>query len=39
VDSNKGIVNNDYEVWKPMMIKMNELNNQVYQIIDHFDSK
>ncbi|MFY0654828.1 MAG: hypothetical protein JXQ96_22540 [Cyclobacteriaceae bacterium] len=39
VDSNKGIVNNDYEVWKPMIVKMNELNNQVYQIIDYFDSK
>ena len=39
VDSNKGIVNNEYEVWQPMMEKMNELNNQVYQVIDYFDSK
>lgn len=39
VDSNKGIVNNDYEVWKPMMEKMNQLNNQVYNIIDFFDAK
>ncbi len=38
VDSNKGVVNNEYEVWEPMMVKMNELNNQVYTIIDYFDS-
>jgi hypothetical protein len=39
VDSNKGIVNNDYEVWQPMMDEMSELNNQIYQIIDYFDHK
>jgi hypothetical protein len=38
-DSNKGIVNNYYEVWTPMMELMKELNSQVYNIIDHFDSK
>jgi hypothetical protein len=39
VDSNKGIVDNDYQVWQPMMEKMNELNNQVYEIIDYFDKR
>ena len=39
VDSNKGIVDNDYEVWQPMMDEMSELNNQIYQIIDFFDGK
>ncbi len=38
-DSNKGIVNNDYEVWTPMMELMKELNQQVYQIIRYFDRK
>ena len=39
VDANKGIVDNDYKVWEPMMEKMRELNTQVYEIINHFDSK
>jgi hypothetical protein len=39
VDANKGIVNNYYEVWTPMMELMKELNTQVYPIIDYFDSK
>jgi hypothetical protein len=39
IDANKGIVNNEYEVWKPMMEEMNELNTQVYEIIEHFDNK
>lgn len=38
VDGNKGIVNNDYEVWQPMMEKMKELNKQVYKLIEYFDS-
>lgn len=38
-DSNKGIVNNDYEVWTPMMDLMKELNVQVYGIIQYFDRK
>ena len=36
-DSNKGIVNNLYEVWKPMMDLMKELNTQVYHLIQYFD--
>ena len=39
IDANKGIVNNDYEVWEDMMEEMNELNTQVYPIIEHFDKK
>ena len=38
-DANKGIVNNDYEVWKPMMEKMKELNCRVYNLIEYFDKK
>ncbi|MEI7828426.1 MAG: agarase [Prolixibacteraceae bacterium] len=38
-DANKGIVNNYYEVWQPMMDKMRELNSQVYNLIDYFDGK
>jgi hypothetical protein len=38
-DSNKGIVNNLYEVWTPMMELMKELNTQVYSIINYFDKK
>ena len=37
IDANKGIVNNDYDVWEDMMVKMKELNLQVYPIIQHFD--
>lgn len=38
IDANKGIVNNEYEVWTPMMNEMKELNTQVYEVIDYFDS-
>lgn len=38
-DSNKGIVNNRYEVWTPMMELMKELNSQVYNIIEYFDKR
>jgi hypothetical protein len=37
-DSNKGIVNNNYEVWTPMMELMKELNTRVYSIIEYFDN-
>jgi hypothetical protein len=37
VDANKGIVDNEYNVWQPMMEKMKELNTQVYNIIEYFD--
>jgi hypothetical protein len=39
IDANKGIVDNEYEVWEPMLEKMKELNTQVYDIIEHFDEK
>lgn len=39
IDANKGIVNNEYEVWEPMMEKMKEMNTQVHEIISYFDSK
>jgi hypothetical protein len=38
-DSNKGIVNNLYEVWAPMMELMKELNTQVYSLIFYFENK
>tara|TARA_R110002096_G_scaffold111394_1_gene243134 strand:- start:26785 stop:28263 length:1479 start_codon:yes stop_codon:yes gene_type:complete len=38
IDANKGIVSNEYEVWKPMMEKMKELNTNVYSLIAYFDS-
>lgn len=36
-DSNKGILNNYYELWTPMMELMKELNTQVYNIIQYMD--
>jgi len=39
IDANKGIVNNYYQIWDPMMDEMKELNTQVYEIIQYFDSK
>jgi hypothetical protein len=39
IDANKGIVDNHYQVWEPMMEEMRELNTQVYDIIEHFDKK
>lgn len=39
IDANKGIVDNDYQVWEPLMEEMKELNTQVYEIINYFDSK
>jgi hypothetical protein len=38
-DANKGIVNNYYEVWQPMMEKMKELNSLVYNLVEYFDQK
>ncbi|MDO7172301.1 hypothetical protein [Mariniflexile sp. AS56] len=38
IDANKGIVNNEYRVWEPMMEKMKALNNQVYSLIAYFDT-
>ena len=38
VDANKGIVSNEYEIWKPMMEKMKEINTNVYSLISYFDN-
>jgi hypothetical protein len=37
IDSNKGIVNNDYEWYKPLVEKMKQLNEQIYSLIDFYD--
>jgi hypothetical protein len=37
IDSNKGIVNNEYQWYKPLVEKMKQLNEQVYSLIDFFD--
>ncbi|VGO11763.1 hypothetical protein PDESU_00309 [Pontiella desulfatans] len=37
LNANKGIVNNDYEPYEPLLTKMKELNTQVYALIDYFD--
>ena len=37
-DANKGIVNNNYDVWSPMMELMKELNTHVYDLIEYFDN-
>ncbi|GAA3619306.1 hypothetical protein [Flavivirga jejuensis] len=39
IDANKGIVNNEYQVWTPMMEKMQELNTQAYNLIEYFDTE
>ncbi len=38
-DSNKGIVNYQYEPYFMLLEDMRQLNNQVYVLIDYFDSK
>ncbi len=37
IDANKGIVDNDYNLWTPMTDLMKELNTQVYSVISYFD--
>lgn len=39
IDANKGIVDVNYDYYKPLMEKMKELNKQVYPLIDFFDGK
>jgi len=39
VDSNKGIVTNRYEPYKPLLELMKELNERAYGLIDHFDKR
>lgn len=36
-DSNKGIVDNEYELYKPMTQLMKELNLNMYELINYFD--
>jgi len=38
-DSNKGIVSNRYEEYKPLLDRMRELNEQVYPLIDYYDKQ
>ncbi|TKC06809.1 agarase [Pedobacter polaris] len=38
-NANKGIVNNDYQLYSPLVDKMRELNAQMYQLTDFFDKK
>jgi hypothetical protein len=35
-DANKGIVNNDYKPYQPLLNQMKELNDNKYHLIDHF---
>jgi hypothetical protein len=39
VDSNKGVVDNDYNYYMPLINKMQQLNEQVYSLIDFFQKK
>jgi hypothetical protein len=36
-DSNKGIVNMEYEPYSELLLKMKQLNRQTYQVIQYFD--
>ncbi len=36
-DSNKGIVNNRYEPYAPLLAEMKSLNEHVYSLVDYFD--
>ncbi len=38
-NANKGILNNDYELYAPLIQKMSELNFRMYQLADYFDHK
>lgn len=37
IDANKGIVNNYYEEYKPLLNLMSEINKQVYDLADYFN--
>lgn len=37
IDSNKGIVNNDYKFYDELVNRMKQLNRQVYSLIQYFD--
>ncbi|MDT3401935.1 hypothetical protein [Mucilaginibacter terrae] len=38
-DANKGILDNEYQAYKPLVQKMQELNNAVYSLTDYFDKR
>lgn len=38
IDANKGIVNNFYEPWTPMLEEMKKLNTSVYNLVNYFDA-
>ena len=38
-DANKGIVNNDYKEYNPLLNLMKEINLQTYNLIDYFDTE
>jgi len=38
IDSNKGIINNDYKFYDELVNRMKQLNRQVYSIIKYFDN-
>eukprot|EP00388_Colpodella_angusta_P008301 GDKJ01022787.1.p1 GENE.GDKJ01022787.1~~GDKJ01022787.1.p1 ORF type:complete len:140 (+),score=11.54 GDKJ01022787.1:49-420(+) len=38
-NANKGIMNNNYELYTPLVEKMKELNLQMYHLTDFFDQK
>jgi len=38
-DANKGVVNNEYKVYEPLVSKMAGLNTNVYSLIDFFDKR
>lgn len=38
-NANKGIINNNYELYAPLVEKMKELNLQMYHLTDFFDQK
>lgn len=38
-DANKGIIDNNYQLYTPLVNKMKQLNQQMYSIVDFFDSK
>lgn len=38
-DANKGILNNKYQPYTPLIDKMKELNQQVYRLINFFDNR
>jgi hypothetical protein len=38
VDSNKGLLNSDYQWYTPMIKSMKQLNDNVYSLVDYFDN-